>query len=220
MNPAGQISKTRCDWGLYVILDSTMSGLSHPEAARQALAGGAKVLQLRDKGARFEDLLEAGHELRALTKAAAATLIINDNPYLAKEIGADGVHLGQEDFPVYIARETLGPDAIIGISTHTKQQALAALTLPVNYIAVGPVFATTTKPTGRKPVGADHVRWVKEHVKMPVVAVGGITAAAIPELIRAGADNVAVIREIMGSGGIESKVRELSQLIAAAKAST
>ncbi|MGI8905037.1 MAG: thiamine phosphate synthase [Candidatus Sumerlaeaceae bacterium] len=207
-----------CAWGLYVILDSKLSGLGHLEAATRALAGGAKVIQLRDKGARFEDLLQVGHVLRKLTREAGATLLVNDNPYLAKEIEADGVHLGQEDFPPYIARETLGPGAIIGISTHTKQQALLASTQPVSYIAVGPVFPTQSKQSSNSPVGLEHIKWVRKHVSQPIVAIGGITSAAIPDVIRAGADNIAVIREVMASGEIEAKVRELSELIDNAKA--
>ena len=205
--------KPKCAWGLYVILDRDLSGLSHEVAAERALAGGAKVLQLRDKSATFEALVVTGKKLRKMTRTAGATLIVNDNPYLAHEIGADGVHVGQTDFPPYIAREILGPDAIIGISTHNKPQALLALTQPVNYIAVGPVFDTQTKPSDNKPLGVEHVRWVKQQLGMPMVAIGGITAGNIPDLARIGIENIAVIREVMTAGDIESKVRELNSLI-------
>jgi thiamine-phosphate pyrophosphorylase len=140
-------------------------------------------------------------------------LIVNDNPYLAQAIDADGVHLGQTDFPAYIARELLGPEAIIGVSTHTKQQAVHALTLPVNYIGVGPFYPPTSKQSEYKPLGIEHVRWVKENVRLPIVAIGGITADKIKAVVQAGADNIAVIREVMGSGAIESKTRELCTII-------
>src|SRR6188472_237471 len=97
-------NQSSCRWGLYTILDAGLSGLNHLEAARQLIAGGAKVIQLRDKTAEFEELLTIGKQLRKITARAGVTLIVNDNPYLAKEIEADGVHLGQSDFPPYIAR--------------------------------------------------------------------------------------------------------------------
>lgn len=220
MIPDGQqpSADRRCTWGLYVILDAAISRLSLEAAAERVLAGGAKVIQLRDKAAQFEDLIDTGHRLREMTTAAGATLIVNDNPYLAHEIGADGVHLGQSDFPPYIAREVLGANGIIGISTHNKQQALAALYQPVDYIAVGPVFPTNSKQSSNKPVGIEHVRWVARHVQRPIVAIGGLTAQTIPEVIAAGAQNVAMIGEIMAAPDIEAKVRELVQLIAGSTA--
>jgi thiamine-phosphate pyrophosphorylase len=214
-----RLGRDQCLWGVYVILDAMASRLSHIEAARKALAGGARVVQLRDKTARFEELLAIGRELRKMTSDAGATLIVNDNPYLAQEIGADGVHLGQMDFPPYIARELLGPSGIIGLSTHTKLQALAAEAQPVDYIAVGPVFETTSKVSECKPVGVEHVRWVTRNIDIPVVAVGGITAERMPEIIQAGAENIAVIRELMGANDIEQKTRELCGIIAAARLS-
>lgn len=200
----------RCVWGVYVILDAAMAGRTHVEAARDALDGGARVLQLRDKTTPFERLLEVGRELRALTRERGATLIVNDNPYLAHEVDADGVHLGQSDFPASIARDIVGPDRIIGLSTHTKLQALEATRQPVDYIGVGPVFATTSKQSEWKPLGIPHIRWVRENVSLPMVAIGGITMETLPDCVAAGADSVAMIGEIMRAGNIADRVRLLS----------
>jgi thiamine-phosphate pyrophosphorylase len=206
-----------CNWGLYVILDRAISGRSLVQAAEAVLAGGAKAIQLRDKESQFEDLVKEGRELRRLTSQAGAALIVNDNPYLAREIEADGVHLGQADFPPYIAREILGQHGIIGISTHTKQQAIAAVLQPVNYIAVGPLFATTSKQSEYKPLGVDHLRWVRQQVRLPLVAIGGLSAANIADVIAAGVENVAVIREVMAAEDIAGRVRDLVQLIGDAR---
>jgi len=203
----------QCLWGLYPVLDAKTAGMPHIEAARRVLDGGARVIQLRDKNATFEELLHIGRDLRTLTREAGAQLIVNDNPYLAREIEADGVHLGEHDFPPYFAREILGPDAIIGLSTHTRQQALAAAYLPINYVAIGPVYPTQSKQSEYDPLGLDVVRWVTLHVHLPVVAIGGITEEHIPELMQAGVENVAMIREIMAAPDITARTRELLEIV-------
>ncbi len=205
----------KCLWGLYPILDTAIAGVPHVEAARQVLQGGAKVIQLRDKTSTFEELLEIGTELRSLTREAGAALIVNDNPYLAREIDADGVHLGQEDFPPYFAREILGPEKIIGLSTHSRQQALAAVYQPINYLAIGPVYGTKSKKSEYDPLGVDLVEWVTVHVHLPVVAIGGITKTRIRDLITAGVENVAVISEIMSAPDLAARTRELVEEVAA-----
>jgi thiamine-phosphate pyrophosphorylase len=197
-----QHRQSQCRWGLYVILDSKTAGLSHIETARHVIAGGAKVIQLRDKESTFEDLLEIGKALRALTSESDVTLIVNDNPYLAREINADGVHIGQDDFPADIVRDVIGPDKIVGLSTHTKQQAIAAMTLPVDYIGFGPIFRTSSKVSEWKAVGTASLEWVRKHVSLPITAVGGITEDTIGDVIGAGADNIAVIRAILASPDI------------------
>lgn len=203
-------NSSRCVWGIYVILDKAIGGRSHVELAREALLGGARVIQLRDKLSPFEELIEVGHALRGLTHEHEATFIVNDNPYLASEVKADGVHLGQSDFPAAIAREIVGPDCIIGLSTHTKLQALEATKQPVDYIGVGPIYPTTSKRSEWKPLGIPHIRWVRENVSLPMVAIGGITAETLADCVAAGADNVAMIAEIMGADDIGGRVQELA----------
>ncbi len=200
----------RCLWGVYAILDRKIAGRTHPEIARAAVAGGARVLQLRDKDATFEELVEVGRELRLITRAAGAALIVNDNPYLAREVEADGVHLGQSDFPPAVARDVVGPNCIVGLSTHTKGQALEAARMPVDYIGVGPIFPTSSKQSEWPPLGPGHVRWVRDNVFLPMVAIGGINGENMGDVVAAGAHNVAMIAEIMRAPDIEASVRRLN----------
>ncbi|MBX7243968.1 MAG: thiamine phosphate synthase [Candidatus Sumerlaeaceae bacterium] len=201
-----------CRWGLYVILDAGLAGRSHTELAQQAIKGGARVIQLRDKRATFEELVEVGHELRRITLEANVTFIINDNPYLAHEVKADGVHLGQMDCAVDIAREVMGPGKLVGLSTHTKQQAIAAQMLGVDYIGLGPIYDTTTKKSEWATLGLGPLRWVRNISRVPIVAIGGITEERLPDVAGAGADNVAIIGDLMRAQDIASRARHLSEI--------
>jgi thiamine-phosphate pyrophosphorylase len=203
--------RRRCSWGLYVITDARIAGRPHAEIVRAALAGGARVIQLRDKLGTFEELMDIGREIRELTRAAGAAFICNDNPYLARELDADGVHLGQNDCPVEIARDILGPGKLIGLSTHTKAQALEAELLPVDYIGIGPVYETTSKVSEWPVVGTSMIRWVRRTATLPIVAIGGITIDRIVDCVAAGADNVAVIGDLMGSDDIEARTRQMCE---------
>lgn len=202
----------RCQWGLYAIIDAQMAGKSHAEICQTLVDSGVTVIQLRDKSATFEELLEIGAELRQITRAAGTTLIVNDNPYLAREIDADGVHIGQNDFPPDIVREVIGPDKIIGLSTHSKQQAIAATSWPIDYLGIGPIYPTTTKETKCVPVGTSLIRWVRQHIPLPTVAIGGISAETIPDALAAGASNVAVISALMAAPDLANRAAELKTL--------
>jgi thiamine-phosphate pyrophosphorylase len=140
-------------------------------------------------------------------------LIINDRVDLALAVGAHGVHLGQDDMPPEAARKLLGPNAIIGYSTHNIEQAIAAINLPIDYLAIGPIFATTTKTDTAPVLGLEALRTVREAIGgFPLVAIGGITHANAREVIRAGADSVAVISAVLTqSGGIPEATRKLLQ---------
>jgi thiamine-phosphate pyrophosphorylase len=204
----GEYHRRDLPTGLYAILDRQISGLDHVTAAARVLAGGARVIQLRDKQATFEELVDAGRQVLALTRRAGALLIINDNPYLAVEIDADGVHVGQEDIPADIAREIVGPDRIVGLSTHNRKQARAAESLPVDYIGIGPIFRTRTKKSDNPVMSTEFVRWVAKSIRLPHVAIGGITLDRIPEIRQAGGTRAAVISDIMGSGDITARTRQ------------
>jgi thiamine-phosphate pyrophosphorylase len=204
----GEFHRRDLPLGLYAILDQTTSGIPHREAARQVLAGGAKTLQLRDKVATFEELMAVGRELLHLTREAGALLIINDNPYLAREIDADGVHIGQEDMPADIAREIVGPDRLVGLSTHNRKQARAAESLPVDYIGIGPIYRTATKRSDYPVMSAEFVRWVAKSIRLPHVAIGGITLERVPEIRQVGGTRAAVISDIMASDNIELRTRQ------------
>jgi thiamine-phosphate pyrophosphorylase len=142
---------------------------------------------------------------------SGASVIVNDRVDVARIAGAAGVHLGQEDLPADDARRILGPDATIGVSTHTAQQALAASKLPVDYIAVGPVFPTTTRKNPSPAVGIEALQAITRSVPKPVVAIGGITLENCGLVYAAGADSVAVIRGLLDAPDVAARVREWLQ---------
>lgn len=178
---------------LYTITDCQLSNCTHEEVVQLMLAGGARLIQLRDKDASAKELLDAARKCLTLTRAAGAKLIINDRVDVALTAEADGVHLGQDDLTVEEAREILGEEKIIGVSTHSLDQFRAALESPANYIAVGPVFPTKTKENPDPVVGLELVREAKKLADRPIVAIGGITVERAAEVIAAGAGSVAVI---------------------------
>lgn len=178
---------------LYAITDRQWSNLTHEEIVRMLLAGGARFIQLRDKEAGGREMLEQAMACLKLTREAGATLIINDRVDVALTAGADGVHLGQDDLSVDEAREILGEDKIIGVSTHSIDQFRAALETPANYIAIGPVYPTITKENPAAVVGLNLVREARKLTDRPLVAIGGITHRRAPKVIAAGADCVAAI---------------------------
>ncbi len=178
---------------LYAITDTQLSNFTHVEMVERLLAAGVRFIQLRDKEASSKELLDQARACLELTRAADAKLIINDRVDVALTANADGVHLGQGDLSVEEAREILGDDAIIGVSTHSLEQFNAALKTSANYVAVGPVYATTTKENPDPVVGLELVKAAKALADRPLVAIGGITIERAPEVIAAGADSIAVI---------------------------
>jgi thiamine-phosphate pyrophosphorylase len=178
---------------LYAITDRQWSNCTHEEIVRMLLDGDASFIQLRDKEASGRELLDQAIACLKLTREAGATLIINDRVDVALTAGADGVHLGQDDLSVAEAREILGEDKIIGVSTHSIDQFRAALETSANYIALGPVFPTLTKENTAPVIGLELVREARKLTDRPLVAIGGINLGRAPEVIEAGADCVAVI---------------------------
>ncbi len=161
-----------------------------------ALGGGVDVVQLREKHAPDRDVVAAGLELREICSAAGVLLVVNDRVDLALECGADGVHVGQHDQPVASVREGVGADVLIGLSTHSPGQVDAAESSPdVDYLGVGPVYATATKP-GLEPVGIELVRHAAANTLKPWFAIGGIDTTRAPEVAAAGAERLAVVRAI------------------------
>jgi thiamine-phosphate pyrophosphorylase len=179
--------KTRLDRArLYLVIEAGAARAVVPEA----LAGGVDVVQLREKHAADDQVVAAGRWLRGVCDSAGALLIVNDRPDLALACDADGVHVGQDDEPVERVRELVGPDVLIGLSTHSPEQIDAAG--DADYLGVGPVFETATKP-GLEPVGIELVRYAAEHATKPWFAIGGIDAQRAAEI---GADRIAVVRAI------------------------
>jgi thiamine-phosphate pyrophosphorylase len=193
---------------LYFVCDLRPGGRALREVLAPALAGGVDVFQLRDKTASEAELLAGAEEARALCDEAGALLLLNDRPDLALAAGADGVHVGQADAPVAAARAAIGPDRLVGLSTHGAAQADAAAALRPDYIAVGPVHATPTKP-GRPAIGLGPVRHAARAVALPWFAIGGIDPQTVGEVVAAGAGRVVVVRAIAQAGDPEAAARAL-----------
>jgi len=188
-----------------------LSGLSHAEQVRRLCAGGASLIQLREKYLSPREFYREAEAALRIARSCGARLIINDRADLVLALGADGVHLGQDDLPPTAARELLGEDAIIGFSTHNIEQAKAAALLPVDYIAFGPIFETNSKENANAVVGLDGLRQARQAVgEIPLVAIGGIGRQNLEEVFAAGADSVAVISLLLADPSeIEALTREI-----------
>lgn len=184
---------------LYVILDGEAArGRALPDLLEAVLAGGARLIQLRDKTRSMADLLPLALALRARCRAAGALFIVNDRADLARAVEADGLHVGQDDLPAAAARRILPPPMILGVSTHDPAQARQAVADGADYVAVGSMYPTATK-TGFQLVGPDLLRRVRPDVPVPLVAIGGITESNVGEVMAAGADAAAVISAVCGA---------------------
>ncbi|MFI5395085.1 MAG: thiamine phosphate synthase [Candidatus Binatia bacterium] len=187
--------------------------LSYVGLAQAILDAGGRLLQLRVKDQPTGRFVEIARAVKAAADRAQARLIINDRADIAKLIDAAGVHLGQEDLPVAAAREILGPTKIIGFSTHNVNQAEAASRAgKADYIGFGPIYPTTSKERPDPVQGLDRLRQIRSRVAIPIVAIGGITAKTMPEVLTAGADAVAMISEIVRADDVTAKVHALLEL--------
>lgn len=199
---------------LYVVCDAAVcarAGWTLVDFAEACLEGGARFLQVRAKSMPARDFFAATDAILRRANRAGAVVVVNDRVDIARLAGAGGVHLGQEDLPPAQAREIAGANAVIGLSTHTPAQLDLALHQPVNYVAVGPVFATMTKETGYAAVGLDYVRHAAARAaarSMPLVAIGGMTIERARLVIRSGAQSVAVISDLLATGDPAARVRE------------
>ena len=183
---------------IYPLTDASLTGLSHAEQVRRLALGGAKVIQLREKQMTGAALYDGAVEAVAVAREQGVCLIINDRVDIAMAVGADGVHLGQDDLSPAVVRRLLGAKTIIGYSTHNLSQAQEALTLPIDYIAIGPVFSTSTKADTAPTVGLDGIAEVRKAIgNIPLVAIGGINEMNAASVFGAGADSVAVIRALL-----------------------
>ncbi|MFI5042208.1 MAG: thiamine phosphate synthase [Acidimicrobiales bacterium] len=172
------------------------------------IAGGVDVVQLREKQLEPRALLRRAEVVRRVCADAAVPFILNDRPDLALEVGADGVHVGQDDAPPALARRILGPDTIIGLSTHSEEDLVSSLDEPVDYVSAGPVVATPTKP-GRPGVGLDYVRYALTHAGRQVWVTGGASPATVAGIAAAGARHVVVVRWLTEAADPEAASRAL-----------
>ena len=195
---------------LYALTDSRLSlGRSVVDVADALLRAGIRILQYREKHRAGGVMLQECQILRRMTLEAGACFIVNDHADIAMLCQADGVHVGQEDIPVPALRALLGPDRIIGLSTHAPEEALAAAAAGADYIGVGPLFATRTKEDVCAPVGLEYLDWAAAHSTLPFVAIGGIKRHNIGEVVRHGARCCALVSELVGAEDIPARVAEV-----------
>jgi thiamine-phosphate pyrophosphorylase len=199
---------------IYPITDRKVSGLSHTEQVERLINGGATLIQLREKDLHGRDFFEDAKRCVEIARAAGVKILINDRVDLVMALGADGVHLGQYDLPPTEARRLLGENAIIGVSTHNTLQEKDASNLPIDYIAIGPVFATSTKSNPDPIVGIEGIKDVRNiAADKTIVAIGGINESNLAEIFAAGADSAAMIGELVGDGSkIAEKIRILKDI--------
>jgi thiamine-phosphate pyrophosphorylase len=202
------------DLSLYLVLDPDLcAGIGMVETARAAVAGGATIVQLRDKNADTARMIETGLALKTVLSGTGAALIVNDDVDAAIAIGADGLHIGQDDLGARAARERIGPDMILGLSVETE--ALAAAVDPdiVDYAGIGPVFATATKPDHKQPIGFDGLARLVDVCPVPAVAIGGLKATHVRDVFAAGAGGLAVVSAICGTSDPERAARDIAGAI-------
>ena len=199
---------------LYAIIDPARAGGRLPVvAARELLSAGVRLIQFRDKHASSRQLYETCVELRGLLRDSGCSLIVNDRADVARVTDAEGVHLGQSDLPVEMARRVLAPDQWIGWSTHSLDQVVEADRTTADYIAFGPIFPTASKENPDPVVGLEGLREARRATGKPLVAIGGITLRKASEVLAAGADSVAVIGDLLNAPDIQERAREFLSVV-------
>lgn len=177
-----------------------------------AIAAGVRLFQYRNKNGSRKEVYRVSYELADMVKRSGGVFIVNDHADIAKAVDADGVHLGQDDLPLHYGRKIMGGDKLIGISTHSVEQAREAESAGADYIGFGPLFPTTTKEAGPHQ-GIEKLRLVRNAVKVPVLAIGGIALDTIDEAMRSGADGVAVIKSVLSAPDPGAVARDLIKSI-------
>jgi len=202
------------DLSLYLVLDPGLcADFGMVETARAAVAGGASVVQLRDKHADTALMIETGRALKAALSGTGALLIVNDDVEAAVAIGADGLHIGQEDMDAPTARARIGDDMVLGLSVETEALAAGVDPAIVDYAGIGPVFATSTKADHKEPTGFPGLARLVRVCPVPAVAIGGLKAAHVGDVFAAGADGLAVVSAICGTRDPEAAAREIAENI-------
>lgn len=206
------------DTDIYCLTGEKFSlGRSNLEVVRAMLDAGIQLVQYREKEKKMGAKLEECLAIREMTRDAGAAFIVNDDIDIAILVGADGVHIGQEDLPIESVRQLVGEDMAIGLSTHSPDEAQDAILRGADYIGVGPIFKTFTKEDVVDPVGFEYLDYVVGNLDIPFVAIGGIKEHNIGEVVRRGARCVALVTEIVGEENIKEKIAALRQEIEAAK---
>ena len=202
------------DYSLYLVTDAGLSrGRSQRDIVSAAIRGGVTVVQYREKNLPTRQMIEAALELRALCRQHAIPFIVNDRVDVALAVGADGVHVGQEDMPAALARRLIGPTRLLGVSAENSAEARQAQVDGADYIGASPIFATPTKPDAPRPMGIEGLRELARVCTIPVVAIGGMNASNAALVLRAGAAGVAVVSAIVGAQDVEQAARELKAIV-------
>ncbi len=209
------MNKTSVDYSIYVITDDHLSrGRRSSDIIRQAINGGATIIQYREKrGQSTRNMLETISTIQQVTRASGIPLIINDRLDLALASDADGLHLGQDDLPIAIARKYLGYSKIIGISVHSSEEAEEAIENGADYIAVSGVFRTATKPDIEQSLGLDCLRTISQMSSVPVIGIGGIHPGNVRDVILSGADGVAVVSWVVSADHPADAAADLAKAI-------
>ena len=195
------------DFGFYLVITNPVVG--YAKCAEAAVRAGVKIVQLRMKHASREDVLREGRELRRVTAGTGTLFIVNDDPSIASEVGADGVHVGQGDMAPAEVRSRYPELKVVGLSTHNMDQVRASIAQPIDYIGVGPVYATPTKDIPDPTLGLASMSRMLAAAAHPAVAIGGIDASRLPDVIAAGARNYAVVRAVCQSEDPYSAILKL-----------
>lgn len=198
--------------GVYLVSSSELSSRTTLEVVKDFLEAGGKLFQLREKTWNKEQFLKIGKELREVSNRTGSLFILNDDPILATELKADGVHLGQDDTSVMEARRIIGNDGIIGVSTHNLEEAIKAFEEGADYINIGPVFPTGTKP-GVKSISINEVDKIVKQVKLPYTFMGGIKASNLTQLLKFSPSAFAMITELTMAESVETKLKDILRVI-------
>lgn len=201
------------DFNLYLITDRKVAKMPLPEAVRLALKGGVRAVQLREKDLPMRELLALAQELRKITKEFGAPLFINDRVDVAVAVDADGVHLGGQSMPVAAVRRIVGGNMLIGVSTHSIEEATEAEKGGADFITFGPIFPTPSKAKFGAPIGMEALRTVRKNVRIPVFGLGGIKSENIAQVMQAGTDGIAMISAILAVDDIQTAAELMSRRI-------
>jgi thiamine-phosphate pyrophosphorylase len=208
------MNKQNIDYSLYLVTDRGLArGRSTFEVVKAAVSGGVTCIQLREKNCSTLEFIEQAQAIKNFLGARKIPLIINDRLDVALAVGADGVHLGQSDMPLEMARKIAGPSMLIGISAESVQDAIEAENGGADYLGVSPIYATPTKTDTAPPLGLQGLREIKNRVKIPLVGIGGLNKSNAVEVIRTGADGVAVVSAIVAADDPETAAMNLKQII-------
>lgn len=197
------------DFGFYLVITNPVVG--YAKCAEAAVRAGVKIVQLRMKRAAREDVLREAREMRRVTRGTGTLFIVNDDPSIAAEAEADGVHVGQDDMPPAVVRTKFPQLKVVGLSTHNLEQVRASLDQPIDYIGVGPVYATPTKEIPDPTLGPEMAGRMIAASRVPAVAIGGINAETLPAVLAAGARNFAVVRAVCQSPNPYSAIKSLME---------